>query len=262
MSDRLLLRCHDVTTRVGAHVALDGVSLEIARGEIVAIAGRNGAGKTTLLRTLSGDLTPSSGKVELEGASIHAMPLGMRARRRAMLQQGSELSFSFTVREVIAMGRHPFADSESETQEFVARSLEALSLEALAERDITTLSGGERRRAELARVLAQSDPPEGKLLLLDEPVASLDPAHGYKVLEVVRSLAARGAAVVLVLHDLVLADAYASRVVLLERGKILVDGPPREALGPTWVERAFGVEAARVRSPWSEDELLVIRGER
>jgi iron complex transport system ATP-binding protein len=258
MSAKRIASCEGVSIAINGRVILDAIDLSIHAGEVVTLMGRNGAGKTTLLRALSGDLVVERGRVLWNEIDVGRMSLRERARRRAYLSQSTEISFGFRAREIIAMGRYPFDEPKTNTDRAVDASLRALALEDLADRDALTLSGGELRRVELARILAQSDPPEGKLILLDEPVSSLDPAHTFQSLEAIRTLAERGAAVVLVLHELSMADLVSSRVVLLDSGRTVADGSPEEVLSPQRIEQVFGVEAARVDSPLSKRGSLVV----
>jgi iron complex transport system ATP-binding protein len=222
-----------VVTREAGRV-LDGVSLAVAAGSLVALAGPNGAGKTTLLAVLAGLLRPASGTVTLGGAPLAALARTDRARRIAWLEQGARAAWGLTVREVAALGRLPHGDAgEAE----VAAALSACGLEAFSARRVDTLSGGEARRAMLARVLAT----EADVLLLDEPTADLDPAQGFALMRLLRAEAARGRAVVAVLHDLSLAARVADRIVLLAEGRVAAEGAPAEVMTQGAAGRVFGV---------------------
>ncbi|MFG1793468.1 heme ABC transporter ATP-binding protein [Nocardia sp. NPDC049149] len=216
---------------------LDGVDFDVVAGEIVALVGPNGAGKSTLLAALAGELTPSAGTVELEGQALtHWSTLDM-ARRRAVLPQTHTVGFPFTAREVVAMGRAPWLRTERRAldDERIAAAMAAADVEHLAARSFPTLSGGERARVALARVLAQ----DTGTLLLDEPTAALDLGHQEAVLRLATARAAAGAAVVVVLHDLGIAAAYSDRVAVLDAGRIAADGPPREVLTTALLSRVY-----------------------
>ncbi|KAA8889130.1 heme ABC transporter ATP-binding protein [Nocardia colli] len=236
------LRARGVSVdRRGAKTAqrrvLDGVDFDVVAGEVVALVGPNGAGKSTLLAALAGELTPSEGAVELEGQALtHWSPLDM-ARRRAVLPQTHTVGFPFTAREVIAMGRAPWLRTERREldDERIAAAMAAADVEHLAARSFPTLSGGERARVALARVLAQ----DTGTLLLDEPTAALDLGHQEAVLRLATTRAQSGAAVVVVLHDLGIAAAYADRVAVLEDGRIAADGPPRQVLTTDLLTRVY-----------------------
>lgn len=221
----------------GARRVLEGVDFDVVAGEIVALVGPNGAGKSTLLAALAGELEPSAGAIELDGRALaHWSPVDM-ARRRAVLPQSHTVGFPFTAREVVAMGRAPWVRTERREldEERIAAAMAAADVEHLAARSFPTLSGGERARVALARVLAQ----DTGTLLLDEPTAALDLGHQEAVLTLATARAAAGAAVVVVLHDLGIAAAYADRVAILESGRIAADGPPRKVLTTALLTRVY-----------------------
>ncbi len=224
------LRAERLTVRLGGATVLENVDLDVHGGELVALVGPNGAGKSTLLAALAGDLEPDAGTVRVGERDVRSMrPLDL-ARRRAVLPQQGRLSFGFRVREVVAMGRSPWARTahEDDDDRRVADALARADVVHLVERSYPTLSGGERARTDLARVLAQ----DTAVVLLDEPTAALDIRHQEAVLGVARGLARAGRAVVVVLHDLSLAAAYADRVCVLSRGSVRADGAPRDVLTP------------------------------
>lgn len=222
-----------VVTR-GARRVLDGVDLTIAPGTLTALAGPNGAGKSTLLSVLAGLAAPDGGSVTLAGAPIAAMARDERSRRIAWLEQGAHAAWGLTVREIAALGRLPHADAGAGA---IAAALTACGLEDFAARRIDTLSGGEARRAMLARVLATG----AEVLLLDEPAADLDPAQGFALMRLLRAEAAKGCTVLVVLHDLDLAARFADRIVLLADGRIAADGPPAAVMTEDAAGRVFGV---------------------
>lgn len=202
------------------------VDFELHAGQVLALVGPNGAGKSTLLSVLAGDIEPAAGTVLLHGEDLHALKLTELARRRAVLLQEQRLSFPFTVREVVEMGRAPWRGRPEEAGDdlVVAQSLEITEVTHLAPRLFPTLSGGEKGRASFARVLAQ----QTRVLMLDEPTAALDIRHQEAVLARARTQAAAGDAVVVVLHDLSLAAAYADEVAVLDGGRVRGHGAPRE----------------------------------
>ncbi|MDY0912839.1 heme ABC transporter ATP-binding protein [Rathayibacter festucae] len=208
----------------GARPVLEGVGLRIARGEFVALVGPNGAGKSSLLSVLAGDAA-ATGVLELDDRPLRSYRPHELARRRSVLTQSNEVSFPFTVAEVVAMGRAPRRD-EGDDERAVAAALQDAEVAELRERRMPELSGGERARVAYARVLAQGC----ELMLLDEPTASLDIRHQERLLGQVRAHTGAGGSAVVVLHDLGLAAAYADRVVVLEGGRVRADGPPAQAL--------------------------------
>lgn len=218
----------------GASVEIEGrpiiadVDLTARAGEVVALVGPNGAGKSTLLAVLAGDREPQAGTATLDGRPLREWTGREMAMRRGVLLQQVTLTFPFTVLQVVQMGRSPWVGTaaEDEDDDAVAAALADTDTAGLATRLFNTLSGGERARAALARVLAQ----RAGALLLDEPTAALDIAHQEQVLTLARLRAARGDAVVVVMHDLGLAAAYADQVVVLSGGRVRAAGEPREVL--------------------------------
>ncbi|MFC9390818.1 heme ABC transporter ATP-binding protein [Streptomyces venezuelae] len=221
----------------GGRAVLDGVGIGVRAGEVLALVGPNGAGKSTLLAALAADLAPDGGEVRIGGRPAAGWTPGELALRRAVLPQEAALSFPFAVAEVVRMGRAPWAGTarEDEDDAAVAEAMAATEVEAFAGRPFSALSGGERARVALARVLAQ----RAGLLLLDEPTAALDLRHQELVLAVCRERAAAGDAVVVVLHDLGLAAAHADRVAVLHDGGVAVAGPPSEVLGAELLSRVY-----------------------
>ena len=205
---------------------LAGVTLELPPGELVAVVGPNGAGKTTLLRAVSGALPPSTGAVYLDGKELGRLPPRVVARKLAMVEQRPQVGFDFTVRELVELGRLPHLRFPERLtprdQAAVERALAEVGLSDLASRRFSTLSGGEKQRAFLAIALAQ----EPRVLLLDEPTAHLDVRHQLELMELVAQRARAGLAVLVAMHDLNLAAAFADRMALLVGGKVVAQGPP------------------------------------
>jgi iron complex transport system ATP-binding protein len=227
----------------GPRPVLSEVELTVLPGTIVCVIGPNGAGKTTLLRLAAGFLAPDAGSVRVGGTEPRRLPRPQLARRLAFLPQEYQLVFPFTVAEVVLMGRYPHRPAlalESTADAAVAaEAMRRCDVARLADRRFDELSGGERRRALLAQAFCQAS----ELILLDEPTASLDPAHALAVFRILEEeRATRGAAAVVVTHDLNLAGRFADRVVLVAEGRLLGDGPPAEVLRSAEAARAFGVE--------------------
>jgi iron complex transport system ATP-binding protein len=228
-TDSPLLAAEAVSYQVGERWLVDEVSCSVAPGELVAVAGPNGAGKSTLLKLLSGDLPPAAGVVRLDGRALSAWSARDLARRRAVFPQQTLLQFAFTARDVVAMGRHAHHGqcSPADDAAIVDAALEQADAAHLSRRVYPTLSGGEQARVTLARVLAQ----QAAVLLLDEPTAALDIRHQQLVMRHARALAASGAAVLAILHDLNLAVAFADRLLLMAHARLVFDGPPASLSG-------------------------------
>jgi iron complex transport system ATP-binding protein len=244
------LRASNLVGGYGERAVLHGVSLEVAAGEMLAIVGPNGAGKSTLLRLLCGSLDPWQGTVELLGVPLASLERRALARRLAFVGQENSVAFSFTVLEVVLMGRAPHLGSfhfENRGDLMLARdALERFDLLGLARRPIQELSGGERKRVFLARALAQ----EPRVALLDEPTAHLDLRHVADIFGRFGELrAGRGLAVVATLHDLNAAALYADRVLLLKNGRAIGWGAPDEVLTEEKLREVYETEVYVGRNP-------------
>lgn len=226
---------------------VEGVSLSIYPGEILALLGPNGSGKTTLLKLLSGVLTPTAGQVCLEGRPLRDWNRLELARQLAAVEQHIQLPFEFTVRDIVAMGRHPhigrFQRSSQQDHDRIQQALERTETVGFAKRPLSSLSSGESQRVWLAMALAQ----EPKILLLDEPTSHLDIHHQLHFLQTLRSLAAEGLSVVMSIHDLNLAGLFAHRVALLHQGALHSVGDPTEVLTASSLREVFQAEVEIVR---------------
>ncbi len=242
-----VLQATGLSYRVREKLLLDGVDIVLLPGELHAVIGRNGAGKSTLLKLLSGELPPATGSILLDGLPLSAHKPRDLARRRAVLAQHTTLTFDYRVLEVALLGRLPHLGHRAETEADAALARDALhrvGLSGYADRGYLTLSGGEQQRVHLARVLTQLSGESGpgspaKILFLDEPTSSLDLHHQHHILALARELAAAGAAVFAILHDLNLAARYADRITLLGDGRLLATGTPVEVLTRDLLQAAF-----------------------
>lgn len=238
-----VIRARGLTVDLDGRTVLADVSLDVIPGEVLALVGPNGAGKSTLLSVLSGERAPSAGHVLVGERDIRSFSALDLARRRAVLTQDNALSFPFRVIDVIAMGRSPWirTDEIARDSAAIASAAARADVTHLAGRRFTELSGGERARVSLARVLAQDTP----VVFLDEPTAALDLRHQEDVLRIAGDLALAGRAVVLVVHDLSLAGAVADRVALLSVGRLVAVGPSSSVLTAEAISDVYGL-AVRV----------------
>ncbi|MDE2619857.1 MAG: ABC transporter ATP-binding protein [Sphingomonadales bacterium] len=226
---------------------LAGIGLNLRAGEVTAIVGPNGAGKSSLLACLAGLIVPQVGRVTCGSEDIAALAPRLRARRIGYLPQTPEIAWDVTVETLVGLGRLPWqgaplqrpAATAAQDAAAIAAALAAMDLAALRQRPVSRLSGGERARALAARVLAG----EPEWLLADEPLANLDLAHAAALVGLLERQAMAGRGVVLVLHDLATAMNRADRVIVLERGRVVADGPPAEALSAALVSRVWQVPA-------------------
>ncbi|MGN6820910.1 MAG: ABC transporter ATP-binding protein [Sphingomonas sp.] len=231
-----------VTLDLGKRRVLANASAAFAPGSITVILGPNGAGKTSLLRAAAGLIAPVAGEVAIDGRAIATLRRDERARMIGYLPQSAEVAWNMPARDVVALGRLPFRTGPAEDLAAVLAAMAATDTEQFAERRIGELSGGERARVLLARVLAG----EPRWLLADEPLASLDPAHQLDLLDRLRGQAARGVGVVVVLHDLAQAARVADAAVLVADGHIVATGPAAEVLTPERLGALFGVRLVTV----------------
>jgi iron complex transport system ATP-binding protein len=244
MNDVLLTADHLAVTLSGRRVVQD-VSLSLARRHLVALVGPNGAGKTTLLRTLAG-LQISTGAIEVAGQALSSLSLRERAKRFGYLPQGHVVHWPLPVKDVVALGRYPHGATDparlpAVDEAAVQRAMQATDITGFATRPVNELSGGERSRVALARVLAVEAP----IVLADEPTASLDPRYQIDVMTNLRAVADSGVLVILVTHDLGLAARFADTVMVMSNGRLVAHGAPREALSDAVMADVFRISAYR-----------------
>lgn len=248
MSDPRLLQVADLSVRRGTRDVVRHVSLSVDASERVALVGPNAAGKSTLLSALAGLLAPSGGGIHLGGRSLATFSNREIARAVALVVALQEGAPRLSVLESTELGRYPhtgpFQGLSPHDHDAVNRAIAETCLQDLADRSLGSLSAGERQRALVARALAQ----EPRLLLLDEPSAHLDIGHGLDLFALLTTIAARGVAIVAVIHDLVAAAQWATRMIVLHDGQIIDDGPPGAVMKGEALGRAFGVSASEARS--------------
>jgi iron complex transport system ATP-binding protein len=247
----MMLRMDGVVVRYpgAAAAALDRVSMEVPSGAFYAVLGPNGSGKSTLMRTLLGLRPPDAGR-----ALIDERPTGAWARRElakavGAVPQAESVAFPLTAGELVSMGRYPhlgpLAGQSGSDRSAVERALEACDVAELADRDVTTLSGGEFQRVRIARALAQ----EPRALVLDEPTASLDIRHEMAILELLRASADEGITVLLITHGLDMAARFADRMLLLSHGTVAAEGAPTEVVRADTLASVYGWPLAVTHDP-------------
>ncbi|WFU15395.1 ABC transporter ATP-binding protein [Bradyrhizobium sp. CB3481] len=245
MSGKPMLAAERLEVTLAGRTVLHDVSLSLASRQLVALVGPNGAGKTTLLRALAG-LVSSTGTIEVSGDHLSSLSLRERAKRFGYLPQGHLVHWPLPTSDVVALGRYPHGATDparlsSRDEQAVLRAMQVTNVAAFSERPVTELSGGERSRVALARVLAVEAP----IVLADEPTASLDPHYQIDVMLNLRSAADRGVLVVVVTHDLGLAARFADTVLVLSNGRLVAQGKPAQALSEQVMAEVFRISAYR-----------------
>ncbi|WP_442587410.1 heme ABC transporter ATP-binding protein [Pedobacter sp. AW31-3R] len=239
-----MLKVESVSYKIGNRTIINGVTLSLRRGELLAITGANGAGKSTLISLLNGENLPSAGKIIFDGKSLCTYKPEELARKRATLSQHNAVNLSFSIEEIVMMGRYPYFTGKARKEDYTAvnETLSVCGLTGFASRSYLSLSGGEQQRVQLARILAQLWDQPGGLLLLDEPVAGLDLLYQQQTLSIAKALTRKGFMVVAVLHDLNLAAQYADRILMLKDGRRWKDGSPAQVLNQLDIYSVFGLE--------------------
>lgn len=260
-----MLQARHVSFDIQGKRLLDSASLTVAPGEVVAIIGPNGAGKSTFLKTLCGELEKTSGEILLEGRELGQWDRLQCARRRAVMPQSSQVAFPFTALDIVMMGRSPHssAGESDKDREIVAAAMHCTGVEDLVERNFNTLSGGERQRVQMARVLSQIWEPapdaesSARYLLLDEPIASMDPSHQHETLRLAREFSRREVGVLVILHDVNLAALYADRIAVFDSGEIVRCGEPDQVLNQELMHTVFNMDVVLSRHPTADCPLVV-----
>lgn len=276
-----MLQAHGIAVQRGERQILSDIDLSLPAGQVIGVLGANGAGKSTLLAALAGELSPSTGRITLNGRPLSAWPAAELARCRAVLPQSPSLQFDLPVATVIGMGAYPHArhartgaprtDSRdtaqaaiAEDQRILQRVLALADVQGLYGRRYRLLSGGEQQRVHLARVLyqlllARQGHNEYRVLMLDEPTASLDPRHQLHLLSAVHTLAhEENVAALVIVHDLNLAAGCCDRLLLLGQGLVAVCGTPAQVLTPDTLRQVYGVEATVLPHPNQPGRPLVV----
>lgn len=255
-----LLAFRNVSYRPAGTLLVTDLDFAVDAGEFVAIVGPNGAGKSTLHRLGTGELVPTSGDVQLAGRSVSSIPAGELALIRAAFSQPVPPAIPFGARSIVAMGRFPHrrepANTPERDEQAINDAMVRTGIAELADREYPTLSGGEMTRVFLAQVLAQATP----VILLDEPTTALDLGYGERVMSDIASLAGDWRAVVAVLHDLNAAARYASRVVLMDEGRVVADGLPEDVFDAALLTEVYQHPMSVLEHPVT-GEILVLAGQ-
>lgn len=242
---------------LGNKVILDDVSVEFKAGELAILLGPNGAGKSSLLKMITKEWKVN-GAVDYFGQPSESWKPESIAKHLGVLPQSSSLSFNFTVREVVELGGLTLNASHSDISKIADKYMQANDIEHLAERSYPTLSGGEKQRVHLSRVLTQIEQSgENKILLLDEPTSALDLSHQHRTLALAKQLTRSGASVIAVIHDLNLAAQYADRVLILNEGKLVADGTPWETLTEKTINQVYKWSVQVIKHP-SESHPVIL----
>lgn len=258
-----MIEAKHITIKIDNNTLVKDVSMTLEPGKFSVILGKNGAGKSTFLKALSGDIRPSSGEVLVEGRSLDSVSPLHLARKRAVMMQNLRLSFSFTARQVVLMGRSPHTSGfeTSRDQDIAIQCLKQAGVDHLADRLFPTLSGGEKQRVQFARMLAQLwnriESRQPCCLLLDEPLSSLDLAHQHSIMHLVRDLSRKNVAVMMILHDLNLAAQYGDEINIMKNGSTYALGTPNDVFKPEIIEMAFDCPVHVMRHPHHDCPLVV-----
>lgn len=235
----------NINLELGGSSILKNISATMKRGEIVGLIGPNGAGKSSLLKSILGLVDITNGEIHIDGQNISDLSLKERAKKLAYAAQGAPVYWPLTVEHIVGLGRvphlNPWQKMSDEDHSHVERAMKETDCAHLKERSVTTLSGGERARVLLARVLATGAP----YVLADEPVASLDPAHQLQVMDILKKLSRSDCGVMVVMHDLSLALRYCDKIILLDQGNLVGQDTPEVILSDENLERVFSIRASR-----------------
>jgi iron complex transport system ATP-binding protein len=250
-----IVSARGLSFHVGRRALVSDATLDLTPGSTTILIGPNGAGKSTLLKLMTGEAKASHGHVTIDGENLMAIPAWRLACQRAVMAQHARLMFPFSVYEVVSLGVDGIgrALSRQRREVLVGECLKAAGVLDLAGRRYQTLSGGEQQRVQFARVLCQIEAGRSvasrQALFLDEPIASLDLCHQLALLDMARAIAARGVAVLVVLHDLNLAVTYADHLVVMDQGAIIAQGAPAKTLDDALLRQVFKVDLSLSRAP-------------
>lgn len=254
-----MIAVNNLCYKVGKKALIHNISFDVQSGELLSIIGANGAGKSTLMKLLCKDEVASSGEITIRNQPINSFNLKEISKFRSVLSQHHTIAVSFTVNEIVMMGRYPHFEQRPSPNDIqvVNAAMEETGVAQLNTRAYNTLSGGEQQRVQFARVLAQIyDQPKG-LLFLDEPTNGLDLLYQQQILQLVRSLTNRGVCVVCVLHDINFASRYSDKVLLLKNGEKIAFGTPKQVITGDYIYQAFNIKVALMEAERSKCPLII-----
>jgi len=258
-----MIEAKNISVIINNNTLVNNVSMTLEAGKFSVILGKNGAGKSTFLKALTGDIKPSSGEVLIDGKQLGSIAPLHLARIRAVMMQNLQLSFSFTVLEVVLMGRSPHTRGFETTrdQNIAINCMKQAGVSHLANRSFPTLSGGEKQRVQFARMLAQLwdriEENQPCCLLLDEPLSSLDLAHQHSIMQLIRDLTKKNVAVMMILHDLNLAAQYGDEVNIMRNGETYALGSPIDVFKSEIIEMAFDCPVHIMQHPYHHCPLVL-----
>lgn len=256
-----MLKANAIHLKINNNTLLDNIDYSIEAGSFNAIIGPNGAGKTSFLKVLSGEVKCDSGTVLLAGAELHSWPDLHRAKHMAVLPQYSTLNFPFKVEELVLLARNPHSSGAQADDAIATEVLEAMDISHLRHALYTQLSGGEKQRVQLARVLCQiwrAEDADTRLLLLDEPTSALDLEHQHSLMQTLSKLCGQGIAVVMVMHDFNLASQYADSILVMHKAGIYAQGSAEEVLKPELFKTIFNIDVSVLAHPNTQRPIVVV----
>lgn len=245
-----LLKAEDISVAIDGRVILNPSSFSVKKGELVGIIGPNGAGKSTMVKALCAMTPLASGKVYLKDQQIHTLPDKDRARMLAYMPQNTNVNFAYTVKDIVMTARYPYLkwwEQESQDDEkIVEESMRYMGVQHLANQQITDISGGERQRVILSKILAQ----QTDILVLDEPTAALDMGYADEIFQYCKQLCSEGKTILVVEHDLERVSKFCHRLLLIHDGRIVANGTPQEVLTEANLLEAFSTETSVYKDPF------------
>ncbi len=253
------LRVHNLNLSLGKHTILHAMTVAFNTSELTILMGPNGAGKSSLFKAITREW-PAEGSIHYFGKSASEWKTTELAKHMSVLPQSSSLTFNFTTREVVELGALPLDANQSMIDAIVEKNMQQVDILHLAKRIYPSLSGGEKQRVHLARVLTQLEQSGDKtILLLDEPTSALDLSHQHRTLQLAKDLTRKGASVIAVIHDLNLAAQYADRILIMHQGTIVADGTPWEVLTEHTIQKVYHWDVLVMPHPFASYPVILSR---